>query len=521
MKNQNLMISFLISIIMISNLASVENMKFANSESENLVTSVSYSLAKTENNVDNEMFAKNYLSPTYVDKLVPTKQAKGETTIVEEIKSDANYYDGYKNLRFKEVSPDDDDSLEETTPTENVVDDNVKMMEKIEKQKQADVLKEVSSADEKLKEGQDEIEGQDDKLAVENGEDDTNSSNKLSLRKASKADDKKVVKTSRKLKKGDSASAKDQSAVGRKQQDENKKSDKLKGVAPDPKNAIKANGQTAGERKQQDENKKSDKLKGSAPDPKNAIKANGQTAGGRKKQNEEEGKDKAKTSRKGVKKETLVYTPNNDDFDDSDKGITTRKADPSKKSKTRKPTDDSATPKPRKFKPTYSANRIVRIPDAEVNRTQEGTTSVTEKICGEYTNHIDACKNTRKCGWCANKNACMPNSNAGLKACQVGQYKLAKFAENFNPFAADKSIVKKHEYSDGDLIFIRPKEESVKKPDEEDSSVVEEDSASSASSVAEEDSASSASSDSSAIVSEEDSASSDKSARRVRNKYKY
>lgn len=68
----------------------------------NLVDSVSYSVARTNTNEFYENHSSNFKNPQYVDKLPERKQLRGETTVIEEIKSDANYYDGTKSLRGKE-----------------------------------------------------------------------------------------------------------------------------------------------------------------------------------------------------------------------------------------------------------------------------------------------------------------------------------------------------------------------------------------------------------------------------------
>lgn len=85
-------------ICLISVLYNVNSMRNNNQE-ENLVDSVSYSVARTQTN---EYYEKNYndfKNPEYVEKLPPRKQLRGETTTVEEIKSDANYYDGSKRVQ--------------------------------------------------------------------------------------------------------------------------------------------------------------------------------------------------------------------------------------------------------------------------------------------------------------------------------------------------------------------------------------------------------------------------------------
>jgi hypothetical protein len=186
--------------------------------------------------------------------------------------------------------------------------------------------------------------------------------------------------------------------------------------------------------------------------------ATGEPAQGRK-------KDVASVSgRKGVNKETYTYTPNTDN--DGDR----RQAPKNNNSGLKKKKDTPVVPVKqdrKKNKTTLNSRRVHNRQQPSLgddSNRQSGTTRIVEKVCNEYTDHIEACKNTGKCGWCANKNACMPQSSAGLKACQVGQFKLVKFTENFNPYGDDESITKKHEFSDGDLVFINPKPVAVADP---------------------------------------------------------
>ena len=415
MKNQMLMISFLISMIMISSLASVNNMKFTNSEGENMVNSVSYSLAKTENNADSDMFSKNFKSPTYVDHLVPFVNENGPVTSTEEIKSDANYYDGHKNLSFMQTE-DETDGTDNRTATG---DDDMKVDHQLEEDHTLD------SAHRGAKGSTD-----DDDNALIDGESYSDpeavKSDKKNREIAKKNADEAMKQASKTMVVD---IGKDGSLADNDNYDDGEpikfKSHRM--AAPKDPAAKTAMKDTKGS--------VVEKTVGSAL---NSSAAWGSPS---KPVKREDAK-----GRKGVK-ETFTYTPNTDEGD------------------LRRAPKDKGT---RKNKTTLNSRRVLNRGQPslgdESNR-QSGTTRIVEKVCNEYTDHVEACKNTGKCGWCANKNACMPQSSAGLKACQVGQFKLVKFAENFNPYGDDESITKKHEFSDGDLVFINPKPVVAVDPD--------------------------------------------------------
>jgi hypothetical protein len=480
MKNQTLMISFLIAMIMISSLASVKNMKFTNTEGENMVTSVSYSLAKTENNADSEMFAKNFKSPTYVDHLVPTKDAKGETTIVEEIKSDANYYDGHKNLSFIEVNEDeklndDDENLKEeqedlkedpakrgastdvdnneNDDMSNLVSDEIALKDVAsDDAQQRKYLNEAELHNKKFQQGP-SGEGIDNLVDNDNHEDDTNM--KKSYRKATP---KVFVDNKAKSKDTTVGNVRSESKWGT-QSKPVKREDVTKRAGQNAaEKGITANGQEAGGRRKDITPEGTDANGTNRKDEGAAVQERGQ---GEPQGARHKGHRGDQIDRKNKHVETFTYTPNTDE---GDQRKASKKQDTGNVRKTKKeetPLKDTKVTK-RKNKTTLSSRKVHQIPSlGDDSHRQTGTTRIVEKVCNEYTDHVEACKNTGKCGWCANKNACMPQSSAGLKACQVGQFKLVKFTENFNPYPEADSIVKKHEYSDGDLVFINPKPKPV------------------------------------------------------------
>ena len=63
-----------------------------------MVDSVSYSFAKTFNDEKYEKYSSNYKNPEYVKELPKQKNLKPETAVIEEIKSENEYYDGSKRL---------------------------------------------------------------------------------------------------------------------------------------------------------------------------------------------------------------------------------------------------------------------------------------------------------------------------------------------------------------------------------------------------------------------------------------
>lgn len=475
MKNQMLMCLFLISMIMISSLASVNNMKFTNSEGENMVSSVSYSLAKTENNADSDMFSKNFKKPTYVDHLVPFVNENGPVTSTEEIKSDANYYDGHKNLSFMQVedetdgdnsnagdsgmkpeqpSTTDDNTFDSGIPHRGASTDDDNDLNDGESVSDPDALKSAKKEEDSVKRNTEEAMKHASQFKVEdNGNDGSladndnygEDENLPKLKSFRKAAPKEPTTES---------SMKDNTTVGSGLNTGTEFGSQGKPVKRvDKRKKPNATETATGEQPAQG-------FKGNAAE-KAIQNATGEPAQGRK-------KDVASVSdRKGVNKETYTYTPNTDN--DGDR----RQAPKDNNSGLKKKQETPVVPVKKdrkKNKTTLNSRRVHNRQQPSLgddSNRQSGTTRIVEKVCNEYTDHIEACKNTGKCGWCANKNACMPQSSAGLKACQVGQFKLVKFTENFNPYGDDESITKKHEFSDGDLVFINPKPVAVVDPEAE------------------------------------------------------